>query len=349
MNSLDFYQVECPKCHSPLNSIDPLSGKVKCPFCGTNYQITANMKSETGMSEQIVPFATLVGDFVYSACKMLAEADYAPVDISGLISFDGIKGVYLPVFFYEGQYECDWSCKIKQTPANDGAEKTRKEVYRQENGVSKGDYFVVGLACEGVESGRELAEYVRAMDYRGDGLKPFQRNDLNNCLFLVRNMDASQTWRQWGEESLNTIARNNTCLHLQSNDIKDFKCKVVPKALHEGRFIFYPVWMLNYQYDGKLHHIFMDGTGRNGVKGTTLIDRSLKAKAEKPFTILKYIAVVAIVIPLLMLLAGWYLPACIALVATGLVFFAYRYYAQWHKNRLIRKARDQREKIVIHS
>jgi membrane protein implicated in regulation of membrane protease activity len=87
----------------------------------------------------------------------------------------------------------------------------------------------------------------------------------------------------------------------------------------------------------------MDGTGRNGVKGTTLIDRALKARAEKPFSILKYIAVAAIIIPLLMLLAGWHWLSCITLAVTALVFFGYRYYAKWHKKRVIRKAKKTKK------
>jgi membrane protein implicated in regulation of membrane protease activity len=88
----------------------------------------------------------------------------------------------------------------------------------------------------------------------------------------------------------------------------------------------------------------MDGAGRNGVKGTTLIDRVLKAKAEKPFTILRFISVAAIVFPFLMLLASWFKVAIITLLAMGLVFFGYRYYAQWRRCRVIRNARREREK-----
>jgi len=344
MNSIDFYQVECPKCHGQINSIASLSGQTACPFCGTVFHITANMTKEAEIPEQIVPFATLAGDFAYSAWRMLVDEDYAPVNLSGLVSFIGAKGVYLPVFFYEGKYKCTWQCKIKQTVVNTDAKKSRKEVYRSQNGVSKGEYAMVCLACEGDETSKELAEYVCALDYRGDGLKPFSRNELDDCFFLVQNRDSQEIWRQWGEDRLNSIARNNTLLQLRKTDVKDFKCSISSDMSGEGSLILFPVWMLNYQYDGELHHIYMDGTGRNGVKGTTLIDRALKAEAEKPFTVLKYIAVAAVVIPFLMLLAGWHWAAIIALAAMGLVFFGYRFYAQWHKNKVIRKAREKRQK-----
>ena len=346
MNSLDFYRVECPKCHGQLNSAAPLSGQTACPFCGTVYHITANMTQNAEMPEQIVPFATLAGDFCYSAWKMLIDEDYAPVDISGLISFESVKGVYLPVFFYEGKYECTWSCKIRQAPVDTDAGKSRKKNYCQQNGVSKGKYSMVCIACEGAESGKELADYVRTLDYRGDRIKSFLPQDLNGYFFLVRNRDDRQTWKQWGEDVLNNMAQKKTLMKLQNNDIRDFKCSVTSDGSGEGQFIFYPVWMLNYQYDGGLNHIFMDGTGRNGVKGTTLIDRALKARAEKPFTRLKFIAAAAIAVPFLLLLAGWTFPAIIALLAMGLVFFGYRYYARWHKNRVIRKARREREKCL---
>jgi len=339
MNALDFYQVECPKCHGQLNSIAPLSGQIACPFCSTVYHITANLTLQTEIPGQIIPFATLVGDFEQSAYAMLINEDYAPANISGIISFKDVKGFYLPVYLYEGQYECAWSCRVKQTSANSESSEYQNDTYRSQNGVSKGDYFIICMAYEGVESCKELSDYIRMLDYRDDGIQPIQTEHLNNCFFLSRNSDVQKTWRQYGEESMNNMVRKNILIQLQSNDIKDFKCDVSSIPFRESRFIFYPVWMLNYQYDGETHHIFMDGTGRNGVKGTTLIDHALKAKAEKPFLILKYIAIAAIVIPLLLLLTGWYWSSCIALIIMGLVFFGYRYYARWYKKRVIRKAK----------
>ena len=340
MKTLDFYQVGCPKCHGQINSITPLSGQATCLFCGTIYQITANVIEKAEMPGQIVPFATSADDFEQSARKMLLDEEYAPANISEIISFKNVKGVYLPVYLYEGQYECAWSCRIKQ-PVDADATKNRKESYRPQNGVSKGEYAIVCIACKGAEADKELAEYVRALDYRGDGVQPFHQDDLNNNFFLTRNLDVQKTWTQWGEDTLENLVREKTLTQLQSNDIKDFKYNITSELFHEGKFILFPVWMINYQYDDEQHHIIMDGTGRNGVKGTTLIDRALKAEAEKPFKILKYIAVVAIVIPLFMLFVGWNKPAIVVLIATGLVFFGYRFYAIWHKNSVIRKARKK--------
>jgi len=341
MENIDFYRVECPKCHGQLNSIAPLSGQATCPFCGTIYHITANVTAQTEISEQIVPFTTSDSDFEQSAYTMLLNEDYAPNNLSGIISFKEIKGVYLPVYIYEGEYECAWSCRIKQMSAKTDFTENRKEIYLSQNGVSKGEYIIICMACEGVEASKELSDYVRTLDFKDDGIQPFQPKHMNNHFFLLRNQDIHKTWREYGEESMKNTIRKNTLIQLQSNDIKDFKCDVLSGTFREVRFIFYPVWMLNYWYDGESHHIFMDGTGRNGIKGTTLIDRELKARAEKPFALLKYIAVAAIIIPLLMMLAGWYLPSCIALAAMGLVFFGYRYYARWYKRRMIRKARKK--------
>jgi hypothetical protein len=350
MNSLEYYRVECPKCHGPLNSTAPLSGGTACPFCGTVYHITANMTKEAEMPEQIVPFFTLSDDFVQSAREMLLNEEYAPAHISGLISFKGAKGVYLPVYLYEGKYECSWSCEVKQAAADAGERKDtarRVTVYHPQNGVSKGEYAIVCLACDGIDSGKKLAEYVRGLDFSGDSIKPFLPDDLNDRFFLTRNRDSQYTWEKQGKDTLNNTIRKNALMQFPDNEIKNFKYHITSDPLSEGRLIYFPIWMVNYLYDGESHHIFMDGTGRNGVKGTTLIDRALKEKAENPFKILKYIAVAAIVIPLLMLLAGWYLQAIIALLAMGLVFFGYRNYARRHKDRVIRKARKEREKFLI--
>ena len=325
MKSLTYYQVECPKCHSPLNSTVPLSGEAHCPFCGEACRITANMTKEGEAPGQIVPFATTAADFGQSAMKMLLAEDFAPVDISGIVSMERAKSVYLPVFLYEGEYECVWSCLAK-------------------NGVAKGVYAMVCLACEDTTAGKEIAEYVRSLDVGEIDIQHFQKDTLYGHFFLPPNCDSQSTWKQWGEETLNHLVAEKTRMQWQGKEMKDFNCTIDVGALPEYRLICFPVWMIRFPYDGELHHIFMDGTGRNGVKGTTLTDRNLKALAEKPFTALKYISVAAIIVPFLILLAGWYLQAIIALIASGLIFFGYRFYARWHKSRIIRKARKQREK-----
>ena len=343
MESLHFYQVECPKCHGQLNSIAPISGRCTCPFCSTAYHITANVAAQTEMPAHIISFNTLISDFEQQALAMLRNEDYAPANISEIVPFKDTKGFYLPAYLYEGKYECAWSCKVKQTPVNNDSGELQHEMYRSENGVSKGEYAFFCLAYDGVESCPELVDYICMLEYRGDAIKSFQTDDLRNCFFLPRNCNEKTTWEQCGEDSMNNIARKNTLIQLQSNDIKDFKCSISADSLRDSQFIFYPVWILNYRHDDILYHIYMDGTGRNGVKGATLIDHALKTKAEKPFLILKIIAVAAIVIPLLMLLAGWYLPACCAIAAMALVFLGYRYYARWYKRRVIQKARKKSE------
>jgi len=335
------FQVGCPKCDGQLNSIAPLSGRIVCPFCGTVYHVTANLTVESEAPEQFVPFATSSDDFEQSALNMLLAEEYAPANLSEIISFDDAKSIYLPVYLYQGQYECAWSRKVKQVSVDTDAKKNRKGVYRSQNGVSKGEYAIVCSACEDSESGKALTEYVGTLDDRGAGVKPLTLDALHGHLFLTRGSDAKKTWAQRGKETLDHLVRNNTLLQLPSNEVKDFKCSMTSELNHEGRFMFYPVWMLNYKYDDQEHHIFMEGCGRNGVKGTTLIDHALKVEAEKPFAMLKYISVAAVVIPLLMLLAGWTLPAIVALIAMGLVFFGYRFYAQWFKNKVIRKARKK--------
>ena len=332
MKSFDFYQVECPKCHGALNSVSPLSCETICPFCGVEYCITANMTKETPMPEQIVPFNTSVGDFEMSARNMLASQDFAPVDISGYISFKGVLGFYLPVYLYKGQYECSWSSVADAKNA------------RPQSGVSKGEYAMVILACEGVETCSELAEYVCTLNYRDDGIQQFQIDDLNGRFFLTRNRDEQNMWSKWGESNLNSLIRKK----IQSAEVDNVKSEMTSNPTGEAILMFYPVWMLAFQYDGEQHHIFMDGAGNNGIQGTTLIDRELKAKIEKPFKILKYIAVAAIVIPFLILLANWYWAAIIALIAFGLVFFAFRFYARWRKSKLIGKARKQRTLSLKH-
>jgi len=234
MSTLDFYRVECPKCHGQINSVAPLSGQTLCPFCGTECLITTNITQTAEMPLLIVPFATSARDFEYSAWKMLAAEDYSPVDIFRLISFENVKRIYLPVFFYKGKYKCTWSCKIKQTSTDTDDAKRGKEVFCPQNSAYKGEYSMVCTAYEGVEVDKELANYVRTLDFRGNGIRTFLPQNLKSCFFLIRNCDDQQTWKQWGEDTLNNMVMKNTLMQMQNNDIKDFKCNVTSGGTSEG-------------------------------------------------------------------------------------------------------------------
>jgi len=180
MKPLAYYHVECPVCRALLNSVVPLSGETFCPFCGAFCHITANLTKENEIPKQIIPFATSADDFRQSAQSMLFAGDYTPANISRLISFEVAKGVYLPVYLYEGQFECTWSCRIK---AETGDAESRKEAYRPQNGVSKGEYAIVCIACDSTTFDKELAEYVCSLDVKDIDIQPFHPDKLNGCFF----------------------------------------------------------------------------------------------------------------------------------------------------------------------
>ncbi len=318
-------------------------------YCGTGFQITGNIPKETEIPERLVPFITSRKDFEQAALEMLVNADYAPNNIFDLISFKDVEGIYLPMFFYEGKYESSWTCLVKEqkdtTNSSNNPVQDTKRGYRPLNGLVKDDYNFICLAYDGIEVQAELAEYVRTFHYNTDNSKSFHPDDLNGYFFLIRNLDQLQTWHKWGEDTLQHLAQKQCMLQVQGADFKDFKNNIASESHQPGKFVFFPVWVVYYEYDGEPHHIMMDGTGKTGVKGTTLVDRSRIAQVEKPFKALKFIAVAAILLPLILLVCGLYLPAIIALAEMWLLFFGYRYYARMHRKRIIRKARKERKKI----
>lgn len=345
MSTFKYHQVECPKCHGKINSVDQLSGPMKCMYCGVDFQITGTMLQETDEPDGLVPFATSRNDFERAALEMLIDADYTPNNIIDIISLKNVRGFYLPAFLYEGRYECSWNCMVRQ-PEVGAPDTAPGGKYRPQSGVTKGNYSFVCLAFAGVEAPPELAEYVRTFDYDADAVKPFSSDSLNDYLFSLRNLDKKAVWIRQGESTLKNVAQKAAERQMSGSEFKDFKSAVTSEQSNDGRSVLIPVWTVFYEYDGEPHHVMMDGTGRNGVKGTTLVDRARIDEVEKPFKYLKFIAGFAILIPLVLLLLNQYLPAVIALAAMCLVFFGYRYYARLHKKKVVNKARKERMNML---
>ncbi len=346
MSTFEFHQVECPKCHGKINSVGRLGGPTKCMYCGTDFEITGTMTKEIESPERLVPFKTSRNDFERAAFEMLVNADGTPNNIFDLVTFKHVEGIYLPVFLYEGIYDCSWTCKVKQSENGaDPADKPVKIKYRSQSGVTKGDYAFVCLACEGPEVRSESAEYLRSFNYDSGASKPFDPADLNDYYFLTPNLDKRKTWNNRGESTLRNTAQMQVMAQIRESDFKDFKCDVSEKPDHDGRPILIPFWMLYYEYAGELHHIMMDGTGKNGIKGTMPIDHDRTDKVEKPFKISKIIMAAAIILPIILAFFGLFDVALITLAAMWVLFFVHRSYAGWHKKKIIDKARKERQNI----
>lgn len=347
MSTVQILAIKCPECGGQANSVGPFSPTKKCVYCHTEFMVTGVMQKEMQMPERILEFKTNQEDFELAVLKMFANENYAPNDIFDIAAFKEPQGIYMPMFLYEGKYECSWNCSVgyyenEVRASNDG--KTVKNVqvlkYRPQSGTTKNNFAIVCAAYEGEEVKPELIEYARALYFDRENSKEFDANYLEGYAFVLHNLDKETTWSKHGESSIKYIAEQSSYEQIPGDDWKDFRCTVSTDKTHDGRLVFIPFWVVYYDYNGENHYVIMDGTGNTGITGSTPIDQERVNAVQKWHKIAKYTKWAAYA-SFLFLLKGflWQVP-----LAVWLIYFGINFYAKFNEKKIIKLNKKIREK-----
>ncbi|NOR87542.1 MAG: hypothetical protein GQ527_08040 [Bacteroidales bacterium] len=344
MSSIQIQQIKCPECGGQLNSVGPFSPTKICAYCQAEFQVTGTMEKEMEPPERILVFGTNKDDFEKSVLELLAKEDYSPNDIFDHAAFKDVEGIYLPMYLYEGKYECAWNCSVGYTETQvvstyDGKGVKDKDVmrYRPQSGSTKNNYAIVCAAYEGQEIKSELIDYARAFHYDKSSAKAFDPALLEGYNFVLHNLDKESTWDKWGEESIEYLAEDASLSQIPGEDFKDFMCSVSTEQKHDGRLVFLPFWVVYYDYQDEHHYAIMDGTGNTGITGSTPIDLGRVKQVEKWHKIAKYVKWGAWA-SLVGILLSWIIP-----VVVWAAFFGINFYAKFIEKDIIKQNKDIRE------
>lgn len=329
MSSVQILSIKCPECGGQTNSVGPFSPTRKCMFCKTEFMVTGVMEKEMEMPERILTFRTSKEDFERGVLNLLVQEPYAPNDIFELSEFKDVEGIYLPMYLYEGKYECSWNCSVgyyenEVVATSDGKGVKNKKVlkYRPQSGITKDNFALVCAAYEGKEIKPELIEYARAYDYDKQLAKAFESSDLEGYNFVLHNLDKESTWDKYGESSIKYVAEHKSHEQVPGDDWKDFRCTVSTDKSHDGRLVYLPFWMVYYDYNGEHHYAIMDGTGNSSITGSTPIDHARYESVQKWFKIAKYVKWAAFASLLTILKGIFVIPVIVWLGYLGLKIFA---------------------------
>lgn len=291
MSSVKITQIKCPNCGSQINSVNAFSQTRTCAYCKTEFNITGTMDKEMETPERIIPFMTVKDDFESSVLNFIVNDPLTPDDIFDMISFDDTEGVYLPMFLYEGKYECTWNCSVGYQGSEVCVEKdlsgktyiNNKKViqYTPMSGSNKGNFAFVCTAYEGNEVKPELSEYARTLTYSAEYAKAFEPQILEDQNFLLHNLDKETIWSKFGNGAVKLIAENESIKSVPGDTFKDFRASVVAEPSHTGRLVFVPFWSIYYNYKGEKYFALMNGINKNSVTGSVPVDIERQNKIKK--------------------------------------------------------------------
>ncbi|MFK5890456.1 MAG: hypothetical protein QM486_06975 [Flavobacteriaceae bacterium] len=328
MSSIQIQQIKCPECGGQLNSVGPFSPLKTCAYCHSEFQVTGTMEKEMETPDRIIVFKTNKDDFEKEVLTLLAEEDYAPNDIFETAAFKDVEGIYLPMYLFEGKYECSWNCsvgyaenEVRATYDGKGVKDVEVIKYRPQSGTTKSNYAIVCVAYEGQEIKPELIEYTRSYFYDKNAAKAFDGTDLEGYNFVLHNLDKELTWDKYGTSSIEYLSEQKSLEQIPGDNYKDFTCSLSTDEKNDGRLVFLPFWMVYYDYKDEHHYAIMDGTGDSGITGSTPVDLDRYNAVQKWHKIAKYVKWAAFA-SLILILKSIYFPIIVWAAFGGLKGYA---------------------------
>jgi len=189
-DSLNLFQLKCGSCGAILSRIDKFETQIRCPYCGTQSEVTGTISQNVAVPERMILFRTTANDFEMAIGNLFVHKDYVINDIFDKMKMENATPIYLPMFLYEGKYEIN-------------------NIFR----TVKNRYAYLCLAYEGQEIIPELAEWTKTFPYNPTTTQAFDSSKLKGYQILPQNIDKETVWN-----NLNAKVMNNQAEYNEEND-----------------------------------------------------------------------------------------------------------------------------------
>ena len=167
--------------------------KIGCKNCGAevvltrppNFQTVTSVEVPMKLNLQrmkeitidgILPFSIGKEEYQKEVLKFLSEGDYTPDDILSSSIFESVTGSYIPMWFYSGRYDGNWSAssgyyRTERYMGRDSngklVEKSRTVTdWRPSNGQGQGEYSVFGFAGDHESIQPTIADYAHETNFQ---------------------------------------------------------------------------------------------------------------------------------------------------------------------------------------
>lgn len=356
-NQLHLKKIGCSNCGAEL-IFDPGTQMTNCNFCGSKFEIEKAKDEDITTPDGILPFKISKEVYETSVLSWLSEGDYTPDDILNSTIFESVNGVYLPMWFFKGRYNGNWSASSgynRREEYSEWSESQKKMVrksrtvtdWRPSSGQCSGQYSILAFAGKGKGIKSDVAEYAHGTSFNRGELKSYDPKYTMGFNLIEYTLDEHDTWDTLGKSQANAIVTSDAQARVPGDKYKDFYVDALfdnEKPLRT----YVPFWITNYKYNDKEFHVYMDGTSTSRIKGFRPEDSARKKEVSKKFYKGHILAVIVIIIfiiasnapyndkELLNTIAAWLLALTAILYGVGF----------YQKNKIIKESKERRQKIL---
>lgn len=233
-----------------------------CPYCGTPHvQKTEDM---VGIKPNAVYPFILTKEKAFSGLKnWLKHKFFAPNKLKKRVDVEDVHGVYEPCFTFDSHTYSVYNGRIgvtrTRTVRRNG--KLVTESYTEYRNISGtyADFFDDVFISSGNTMGQNLLNKLSPYDY--STIKVYAEKYLSGFTAKHYDKDVKDCWND-----AKTVMDKELKRRILSNYHYDSVQYLNVSTTHEGvtyKYVLVPVYVLNYTYNGKLYHVYVNGnTGK---------------------------------------------------------------------------------------
>lgn len=240
-------KADCPNCGAPLK-IKAGEIVITCEYCGT----AVNLKAEKPFvfSHSIIPSKYSQAE-IENVVKAWMRSGFAmPGNLARKARFKEVRLVFLPFYVVTAHAVTDYQGVFTRTGQPQPVKDTITREYqwtvlgRRSATFPEREYKIPLSGKASFDLSLIQGEFLNAELDEGDAQEKARADMEYNQNYLVK-------------EKVDRITESTTTI-----EVKDYE------------FLHAPVWFIDYQYNGKLYHIIMDGSTGEVIKGDIPVEQS---------------------------------------------------------------------------
>lgn len=288
---ISLQKISCDSCGAEL-IFNPKSQSTLCNFCGSTFEIEKAEKNlELILPDGILPFRVTKDQFKTGMLEWLSEGDYTPDDILSSSVFDEYNGVYLPMYFFSGQYSGNWSAssgyeRQEEYTTRDSqgrlVRKTRTVTdWRPSNGQIGGSYNILAFAGN-PDINADVVLFCQDTGLNKGAIKEFDIKYTLNFSLLEFITPEDQSWDALGQVQLDSLGKSDIKTRIPGDTYKDLRYDLSFKHKSIGKY-YIPTWVAFYKYSGEEYHVCFDGSELSRKDGSRPVDEKRQKAAKMKF------------------------------------------------------------------
>jgi DNA-directed RNA polymerase subunit RPC12/RpoP len=254
----------CSNCGA-TTSFDAGSQTLRCPFCGTQMAVRATGAAVPTITapQYVLPFKLDKDTSISKVREWLGDSFFAPGDLKSRSALDRGQGTYVPFWRFDADCDSDWEGEVSRTQTRqvartftnaDGKQERRMEdeqykTWHPRTGQHSGHHRTFVCASQWLT--QEEAD--KLMPFPEEGMRTYSTDLLAGYSSEEPGIDERGAWEP-GENRIREMERDEC-----ASEVERLTSVETRVSNRQSAVCYLPVWLYNYQYDGKQYRVLVNG------------------------------------------------------------------------------------------